>query len=102
MAEKKHQMRSQETEVQGAVRREKDRERHDIQRKRTTHKIPLARDSNPQVEPLYLGPMSEKCPFCSALRFPQENKNCCQNGKVKIDPLSQSPYTQAFREQALS
>ena len=42
------------------------------------------RSSAPAV---YLGQMSVFCPYCQALKFPEENLNCCHNGKVSLECL---------------
>ncbi len=65
--------------------------RHLRQKKSELPISPAARTENPDVEPYYLGPMDERCKHCSALRFKDESRNCCQSGKVKIEDLSQYP-----------
>ena len=35
--------------------------------------------------------MNNICPYCSALRFPNEPLNCCHNGKVSLPSLSRYP-----------
>ncbi len=97
-AENMQQIRREESEGKRALRHEKDRNRHraQAQSKKNTYKIPLARDMNPQVEPFYLGPMTEICEYCSAFRFAGESKNCCQKGKIKIEDLS--PYPEEMKD----
>ncbi|KAF2348097.1 hypothetical protein FHG87_021147 [Trinorchestia longiramus] len=40
--------------------------------------------------------MTVKCEFCDALRFRNEDENCCHNGKVSVSSLQ--PYSEALRD----
>ncbi|XP_064643098.1 uncharacterized protein LOC135497266 [Lineus longissimus] len=51
----------------------------------------IARQFPSQIETFRLGPMSETCKDCAALRFSSENFNCCHNGKVSLPPLPPYP-----------
>ena len=44
--------------------------------------------TNPNLH--YIGSMSQECPHCSALRFPNETLNCCHGGKVTL-PTDEYP-----------
>ena len=35
--------------------------------------------------------MSELCQYCESLRFPNEQRNCCHNGKVSLTQLCEYP-----------
>ena len=39
----------------------------------------------------YLGQMNELCQYCEPLRFPNEQRNCCRNGKVSLTQLCEYP-----------
>ena len=56
----------------------------------STHKIAQNFDHNNPPPPFSLGQLTELCPFCNALSFPEETINCCHKGKVQIDlpPMS--------------
>ena len=43
------------------------------------------------IVPYYVRPMNNICPYCSALRFPNEPLSCCYNGKVSLPLLSRYP-----------
>ncbi|KAF2351354.1 hypothetical protein FHG87_017890 [Trinorchestia longiramus] len=40
--------------------------------------------------------MTVRCEYCDTLRFRNENKNCCYNGKVSVPALQ--PYSEALRD----
>ena len=90
------QKRKNETPQQTSRRQEYARQQY--HKKTRIAPIAIARNLSPgeQVEPFYLGPMTRRCEYCSALRFETESKNCCQNGKVKIADLS-SPYPEELK-----
>ena len=56
---------------------ERDKERERVRRRR--------RDR------VYLGPMTNVCQYCQALRFPNELLNCCHSGKVRLPQLESYP-----------
>ena len=35
--------------------------------------------------------MNELCQYCEPLRFPNEQRNCCHNGKVSLTQLCEYP-----------
>ena len=39
----------------------------------------------------YLGQMNELCQYCESFRFPNEQRNCCHNGKVSLTQLCEYP-----------
>ncbi len=78
------------------MRQSKDAERKRNEKNSQLQTIPKARTDNPEVEPFCLGAMNIKCQHCSALRFKDENLNCCQSGKIKIDELS--PYPDKLKD----
>ena len=51
----------------------------------------IARNMNPDIMPYYIGPMTNVCPHCDAMRFMNEALNCCHNGKVSLPQLSSYP-----------
>ena len=51
----------------------------------------VARVYPPVVDTFTVGPMDGVCSFCQALRFPAEQLNCCQRGKVSLPPLPACP-----------
>ena len=55
----------------------------------------IARQDHFAITALYVGPMTDTCPHCHALRFCNEKYNCCHNGKVALLPLN--PYPQELK-----
>ena len=77
------QRRGLETGEEREFRRSLDRERHRIRR----HRI-----SQVDIDTVYyLGQMNELCQYCESLRFPNEQRNCCHNGKVSLTQLCEYP-----------
>ena len=44
--------------------------------------------------------MNELCQYCESLRFPNEQRNCCHNGKVSLTQLCE--YPESFKELLMS
>ena len=77
------QRRGLERREERVLRRSLDRERHRIRR----HRI-----SQIDIDTVYyLGQMNELCQYCESLRFPNEQRNCCHNGKVSLTQLCEYP-----------
>ena len=100
------QRRSLETGEEREFRRSLDRQRHretrttltDIEREaeltsdRERHRIRRHRISEVDLDTVYyLGQMNELCQYCESLRFPNEQRNCCHNGKVSLTQLCEYP-----------
>ncbi|XP_030850990.1 uncharacterized protein LOC754317 [Strongylocentrotus purpuratus] len=49
-------------------------------------------EAGPEI--LHIGPMSKICPYCDAMRFPNESLNCCHDGKICLPELL--PYPNAL------
>ena len=70
-------------------RRALDRERHRMRRRHRINEV--------DIDTLYyLGQMNELCQYCESLRFPNEQRNCCHNGKVSLTQLCE--YPESFKE----
>ena len=93
-----------ETEEERDFRRSLDRQRHretrstlTIEREaeltsyRVRHRIRRHRISEVDLDTVYyLGQMNELCQYCESLRFPNEQRNCCHNGKVSLTKYPES------------
>ena len=76
------QRRGLERREERVLRRSLDRERHRIRR----HRI-----SQIDIDTVYyLGQMNELCQYCESLRFSNEQRNCCHNGKVSLTQYPES------------
>lgn len=65
-------------------------------RSRNTALLPNNFDEN-NIHENNLGPMSEKCRYCKALYFKNENMNsCCERGLVILDPVRIHPEIQSY------
>ena len=51
----------------------------------------VARRNPPVVNNFSLGKLILECPDCKALRFVDEKRNCCHNGKVSLQALGECP-----------
>ena len=100
------QRRTLETGEEREFRRLLDRQRHretrttltDIEREaeltsdRGRHRIRRHRINEVDLDTVYyLGQMNELCQYCESLRFPNEQRNCCHNGKVSLTQLCEYP-----------
>ena len=100
------QRRGLETGEEREFRRSLDRERHretrttltDMEREdqltsdRVRHRMRRHRINEVDIDTVYyLGQMNELCQYCESLRFPNEQRNCCHNGKVSLTQLCEYP-----------
>ena len=59
---------------------------------RVRHRIRRHRISEVDLNTVYyLGQMNELCQYCESLRFTNEQRNCCHNGKVSSTQLCEYP-----------
>ena len=70
-----------------------DRERYRSKRRSLQNLayLPPARTWPPNITPFTPGSMDIMCQHCGALRFGKETLNCCHNGKVCLEQLSEYP-----------
>ena len=95
--------RSLETGEEREFRRSLDRRRHretrttltDIEREaeltsdRVRHRMKRHRISEVDIDTVYY--LGQMCQYCESLRFPNEQRNCCHNGKVSLTQLCEYP-----------
>ncbi|KAF2351228.1 hypothetical protein FHG87_018016 [Trinorchestia longiramus] len=68
-----------------------------LQRQRIRRNRPVVDIGNIiDIKPFDTGEINVRCEYCDALRFRNENKNCCHNGKVSVPALQ--PYPETLRD----
>ncbi|KAF2359583.1 hypothetical protein FHG87_009653 [Trinorchestia longiramus] len=68
-----------------------------LQRQRIRRNGPVVDIANIiDIEPFDISEMNVRCEYCDALRFRNEDKNCCHKGKVSVPALQ--PYPEALRD----
>ena len=82
-SERHRQTRTRLTDIQRESQLTSDRVRHGMRR----HRIRQV-----DIDTVYyLGQMNELCQYCESLWFPNEQRNCCHNGKVSLTRLCEYP-----------